>query len=868
MMKIHTKFSLLLILSLWGITLFAQEEKEETNFSIYYSSPKTYEIGGIEVVGIKYLDSNTLIALSGLKVGDEVKVPGNAITDAIKKLWAQQLFSDVKITAEKVINNKIYLQLHLQSVPSLSQVNFNGISNSEKNDITSKVLLLEGSKITPAQLSSAEQIIKNLFHEKGYLNTEVKIIQRDDQDKENSIILDINVDKKEKVKIASITFHGNKSLSSKQLERTMKKTKAKKLKNFFNSKKFLEDKYEEDKINLVKKYNEKGYRDAIVINDSISHNPNNTVNVDVWVEEGNKYYFGDVKWVGNTVYDSEFLSMVFGIKKGDIYDQSLLNKRLLDDADAVSTLYQDNGYVFFNIDPVETKIENDSINLEMRMYEGSQATIDQVLISGNTQTHEHVARRELRTLPGDLFSKEKLMRSYRELAQLGHFDPEKIHPDVIPNREDGTVDIVYELEEKPNSQIELSGGWGAGMIIGSVGLKLANFSARNIFNGKAWRPLPTGDGQTLSLRAQTNGSYYQTYSLSFVEPWFGGKKPNSFTFSVYHNKITYGDRNFYSGGYNPYGGYGGYSPYGYGGYNSYGYGGGYNSYGNQYDYEIESASITTGIALGYGYRLSWPDDYFTLYHEVSYQHNKLDNWKYYQSLMSDGNTNTLSFKTVFGRNSIDNPLYTRYGSSFSFSLEFTPPFSWIDGKNYDDPELSDQDRYRWIEYHKWKFSGSVFTPLDRQRKFVINAKIEGGFLGYYNKNKKSPLEGFNMGGDGMSGYSLYNYEIIAMRGYENNALSPGTAASLYNKMTLELRYPITLKESATIYAAAFLEAGNAWNNFSDYNPFNLKRSAGIGLRIFLPMFGLMGIDWGYGFDEVAQPGANGSQFHFTMGKSF
>ncbi|TKG95519.1 outer membrane protein assembly factor BamA [Puteibacter caeruleilacunae] len=855
------KLSILFTLMILGFCSFAQT-KEGDDISIYYSSAKKYEIGGIEIKGVKYLDSNALIGISGLAVGDEILVPGDQITSAIKKLWDHQIFSDVKIIASKIVGSKIFLEIHLQTVPSLSKVNFTGISKSEKDDITSKVLLLEGSKITPAQINRTEQLITNMFHQKGFFNTEVRVVQRDDPEKDNSLILDIMVDKKEKVKIASVAFHGNEKMTEGQLEHAMKKTKEKKLKHFFRSKKFLEEKYKEDKGNVIKKYNENGYRDAIITADSIQRNPDNTVNIDLWVEEGNKYYFGDIKWVGNTVYESDLMGAVLGLKKGDIYDQEKLNKRLKEDEDAVSSLYQDNGYVFFQVDPVETNIENDSIDLEMRIYEGQQATIDRVLITGNTKTHEHVARRELRTLPGDLFSKQKLMRSYRELSQLGHFDPENLVPDVQPNAESGTVDIEYKLEEKANDQIELSGGWGAGMIIGSVGLKFSNFSVRNFFNKEAWQPLPTGDGQTLSLRAQTNGKYYKSFSVNFVEPWLGGKKPNSLSVSAYYNKQAYGSAtsNSYStAGYGtPYGA----NPYGYG-YGSYGYGGGYTVPQG----DISSSNITMGVAIGYGYRLKWPDDFFTLYHEVSYQLNKMNNWQYYSSLLNDGNTNTLSFKTAFGRNSIDNPLYSRSGSNYSLSVEFTPPFSMFDGVDYKNPDLDQQDRYRWIEYHKWKFLGENFMPLDKKRDLVLRTKVEAGFLGHYDNDKKSPLEGFNVGGDGMSGYSLYNYEVIGLRGYENNSLTP-TAASIYNKLTLELRYPIALKQSATIYALAFAEAGNAWYEWKRFNPFDVKRSAGIGLRIFLPMFGLMGIDWGYGFDEVPTVGANKSQFHFVIGQQF
>lgn len=880
------------------------QQADSTNFSIYYSSPKEYRIADIQVSGIRYLDKTVLVQLSGLKVGQEVTVPGDAITMAIKKLWQQGLFSDVKITATKIVLDQIWLDIYLQERPRLADVNFYGVSKSEKEDINKKVLLLRGSQITDHMVNSAERTIKGIFTEKGFLNTEVNVVQRDDTTQNNSLVLDIYVDKKEKVKVNNIDIHGNEALSDIELERAMKKTNEKALRNFFRTKKFLESEYEKDKVNMIDKYNEKGYRDAVIVNDSISqvevgrkHKPR--VDIDIDVEEGNKYYFGDIRWVGNTVYPSDYLSTRLGIKKGDVFNQKILDKRLFDNDEGLNNVYLDQGYLFFNLEPVEVNINKDTIDYEMRIYEGKQATINEVRIVGNTKTNEHVARRELRTYPGDLFSKTLLMRSYRELAQLGHFDPEAIKPDVQPHPEDGTVDIEYQLQEKANDQIELSGGWGAGMFVGSVGLKFANFSVRNIFNKEAWRPLPTGDGQTLSLRYQTSGRYYRTVSLSFIEPWLGGKKPNSFSVSLSHSRINYSANKYYQSyspygygggygggyGYSPYGSSYGYSPYGYGGgYSPYGYGGyggyGYPSYSYNYSSENSNAADdqiweTTALALGYGYRLSWPDDYFTIYHEVSLEHYNLRNMGSYFYFLADengqvnGTFNNLSFKTVLGRSSIDNPLYSRSGSSFSLSVKLTPPYSWFSKVDASDPNVSNAEKFKWIEYHKWLLKGQVFNPLTKNTNLVLRTAFEMGFLGYYDPNRQSPFEGFIVGGSGMSGYNIYGTDYVALRGYRDFSLSPNNGSKMYSKFTMEMRYPVTLKPSATIYALAFIEAGNTSDRFQTYTPFKLHRSAGVGVRIFLPMFGLMGIDWGYGFDPVpGVPDAAGSNFHFVIGQQF
>lgn len=872
MHKIKTLFILFMLSLLAGTAAFAQEDG--TNFSLYYSSPRKYTIAGVEVTGIRYLDTNLLIQTSGLVVGEEITVPGDDITNAVKKLWRSQMFGDVKIEASKIESHKIWLVIHLLERPRLADVNFFGISKSERDDITQKVLLLKGSQVTDNQLNNAERIIKNIFHEKGFLNTDVNIVQRDDTTQANSVILDIIVDKKEKVKVEEINFHGLNALKAGTLNKAMKKTNARGIKNFFQTKKFLEDKYAEDKKNIISKYNEKGYRDATIVADTVTPLPSGRVKIDLYLDEGDKYYFGNIRWIGNTVYPAEYLGAVLGVKKGDVFDQKTLDKRLTSDDDAVSNLYLDNGYLFFNLDPVEANINGDSIDFEMRIFEGSQATIDRVIIEGNTKTHEHVARRELRTYPGDLFSKSDIIRSVRELSQLGHFDPEAINPVPVPHPENGTVDIKYELQEKANDQIELSGGWGARMFVGTVGLRFSNFSVRNIFNKEAWRPLPTGDGQTLSIRAQTSGKFYNSYSFSFIEPWLGGKKPNSLSVSFSRSRVNYSANNYYNSSYSPYGN--GYSGYGSSYYDYYGYGSSYYNYGSTNSSSTnDQIQVTSSIAVGYGYRLKWPDDFFTVYHEVSFQHYKLQNMANYYYFLNDdngdgsGQFNNLSFKTTFGRNSVDQPLYPRTGSEFSLSLQFTPPYSLLNGVDYSNTGLTSEERYKWIEYHKWKFKGAWYTPLSSNRNLVLHTKVEYGFLGYYDKNRRSPFERFRVGGSGMSGYNFYGADIVSLRGYQDYSLSPTTGSNIYDKVTLELRYPVTLKPSATIYVLGFLEGGNAFMNFEDYNPFNLKRSAGLGVRIFLPMFGLMGIDWGYGFDDInGDKSVAGSQFHFVIGQQF
>ena len=882
---------LLMLISVFSET-FAQEA-DSTNFYIDYSSPKRYSIADVQISGVLYYDKSVLIQISGLRVGDIIDVPGEAFTNAIKRLWQQGLFSDIKVDATKAIDDKIWIDIYLQERPGLSEVTYHGVTKSERDDITQKVFLLEGSKITENQLNSAQRVISDIFKEKGFLNTEVLIVQRDDTTRNNSIFLDIYVDKKEKVKVNKVIIAGNSAISDALLKRAMKKTNENKLRNFFRTKKFLEEEYRKDKIALIGKLNEKGYRDAIIIKDTVKmvevgRKNKPRVNVELEVEEGGKYYFGDIRWVGNTIFPSDALTNILGIQKGDVFNQKILDKRLFDNDEGLNNLYLDRGYLFFSLDPIEVNINNDSIDYEMRIFEGRQATINKVTITGNTKTNEHVALREVRTYPGDLFSKSLLMRSYRELAQLGHFDPESINPDIRPRPEEGTVDIEFQLEEKANDQVELTGGWGAGMFMGSVGLRFANFSARNILNKEAWRPLPSGDGQTLSLRFQTSGKFYNTLSLAFIEPWLGGKKPNSLSVSLSHSRMNYSANSYYQnnpyggGYYDPYYGYGGYGYGGYGGYYDpyYGYGGYYNY--PQYDYSSESKDsskdqiwLTNALALGYGYRLSWPDDYFQLYHEASIEHYKLRNMGSYFYFLADENGNVngtfynASIKTVIGRNSVFNPLYPRDGSEFSLSLKITPPFSLLSGKDYSSPEMTNAEKYKWIEYHKWMLKGQVYNALTKNDKLILRTGFEMGFLGDFNKNLRSPFEGFILGGSGMMGYNMYGAEYIALRGYRDYSLSPNNGSKMYTKFITELRYPISLKPSATIYGLIFAEGGNTNMNFQDYNPFKLYRSAGVGVRLFLPMLGLLGIDWGYGFDDV--PGttdANKGQFHFVLGQQF
>ena len=861
------------------------EKPAELPVISYSLSPRKYKIADIKVRGVeKTYEDYVLIGFSGLSVGDEITVPGDEITGAVKAFWKHGLFSDVKILATKIEGDQIWLEIQLKQRPRISEVNYHGIKKGEREDLESKLGMKKGFQITPNVIDRAKILIKKFFDGKGFKNVDVDIQQKDDLAHEGEVILDIFIDKNEKTKIHRIYFDGNKALSARALKKAMKKTNEKfsfyndwksSILEMFSTKKFTTEEYENDKKNIISKYNEHGYRDAVLLMDSVVNFNEKKVDIFLKVDEGQQYFLKDIRFVGNTKYSTDYLSAVLGMKPGEVYNQKKLDERLTSDDDAVSNVYFNDGYLFFNADPVETDVQNDSIALEIRITEGPQATINRVIINGNDRLYEDIIRRELRTKPGQLFSREDLMRSIREIAQMGHFDPENMNPRPIPNAENGTVDIEYNLVSKANDQVEFSAGWGQTGVIGKLSLKFTNFSMKNFLNPKTYKGIiPQGEGQTLTLSGQTNGRYYQAYSISFMDPWFGGKRPNTLSVSAYFSKQTDISSNYYRNNssyyYNPYSYYGGY-----GGYGGYGYGGYGNYYGNYNNYELaldpDKSMMVFGLSAGYGKRLSWPDDYFQFMATLSYQIYKMHDWNYF--LIQNGTSHNVNLEFLLQRSSIDNPLYTRRGSQFALSLALTPPYSLFDNKDYAAMDQYDEQKYKLIEYYKWKFKAKVFTPLAPmtvKRTPVLMARAEFGFLGAYNKNKRSPFETFYVGGDGMSGYlSTYATETIGLRGYENGSLSYN--ANAYSRLSMELRYPFILEPSSTIYGLAFVEAGNAWEDMKDYNPFNLKRSAGIGVRIFLPMIGLMGIDWAYGFDvpNINTDGKrSGSNFHFIIGQEF
>ena len=884
-MHYRISFILVTFICLFGFALAGRAQDANTDESskpviLYSGTPKKYEIAYIKVEGVKNYEDYVLIGLSGLSVGQSISVPGDEITSAIKRYWRHGLFSNVKITAEKIEDGKVWLKISLTQRPRISEIRYHGVKKSERQDLETRLGLVKGSQITPNLVDRAKTLIKRYFDDKGFKNAEIIISQKDDISNENQVIVDVNIDKKEKIKVHEITIVGNKAIKTSKLKRVMKKTNEKgKLLNLFRTKKFINEKYEEDKQLIIDKYNELGYRDAVIVTDSVTPYDDKTVNVYMEIDEGDKYYLRNVTWVGNTLYPSEQLNYLLRMKKGDVYNQKLLNERLSTDEDAIGNLYYNNGYLFYNLDPVEINIDGDSIDLEMRIYEGRQATINKIKINGNDRLYENVVRRELRTRPGQLFSRDDLMRSMREIQQMGHFDAENIHPDIQPDPMNGTVDIAYDLVSKANDQVEFSAGWGQTGIIGKLSLKFTNFSLANLLHpGDNYRGiLPQGDGQTLTVSGQTNAKYYQSYSISFFDPWFGGKRPNSFSISAFYSRQTdissrYYNDSYYNNYYNSmYSGYGGYGMYNYGS-------GSYNNYENYYD--PDKSIQMWGLSVGWGKRLKWPDDYFTLSAELSYQRYILKDWQYFP--VTNGKCNNISLNLTLARSSIDNPLFPRQGSEFSLSAQITPPYSLFDGRDYKGYYTSTggitQDNrnklYNWVEYHKWKFKAKTYTALmDYQahpKCLVLMSRIEFGLLGHYNKYKKSPFETFDVGGDGMTGYSSYATESVALRGYENSSLTPyGREGYAYTRLGIELRYPLMLETSTNIYVLGFLEAGNAWNDINKFNPFDLKRSAGVGVRIFLPMIGMMGIDWAYGFDKVfGSSSAGGSHFHFVLGQEF
>lgn len=831
----------------------------------YSLSRQTYEIAGITVSGADNYEDFVIIGFSGLAVGDKIEVPGDQITKSLKRFWKQGLFSDVKIKATKMEAGKVWLEIALTPRPRVSDVAYNGLKKSEKDDLEVKVGIAKGNQMTPNLRDRAKTVIKKYLAEKGFHNAEVQVVEFPDRDKPNYVKVIINVDKKVKTKVAKIYITGNEALTHTQINRAMKKTNDNHITNLFRTKKFVTEEYEKDKDAVIAKYNEIGYRDAHIVADSVVPNPEDPTRVDIYmtISEGEKYYVRNITWVGNTIYPYELLDATLGIKKGDTYNLKLLNERLQEDDDAVAKLYNDRGYLFFNVQPIEVAVENDSIDFEMRMFEGKPATINRINIVGNTRVYEHVVRRELYTKPGQLYSQSDIMRSLRELAQMGHFDQEKLVPDIQPNPEDGTVDITYQLQTKSSDQIEFSLGWGATGLIGSLGLKFTNFAIQNIFNKKAYRHIvPQGEGQTFSINARTNGVYYTQVGLSFMEPWLGGKRPNMLSASVYFVSQTGYSNRYYQAYQNLYNTYSNY----------YYYSGNSNYYQQLQESEADPDKYQRifGVTLGYGKRLRWPDDYFQFYGELGYQMYMMKNWPYL--LISDGFSHSLTLNLQLSRSSIDNPIYSRRGSYFSLGLKITPPWSLF-YPNKDYAAMDNNDKYHLIEYHKWKFTAKVFTPLSRDSKLVLMTRAEFGYLGHFNKDLKSPFETFYMGGDGMSASTTYATDYVGMRGYSSGSLTPYDPATgrnmgyLYNKFTMELRYPIMLQQSANIWVLGFLEAGNCFADIRDYNPFDLKRSAGVGVRVFLPMFGLLGVDWGWGFDKInGSSQYGGSQFHFVLGQ--
>ena len=856
-----------------GFAAQAQDKIVHPDIS-YAGTPRTVTIAGIAVTGAEGYEDYMLTGISGLTVGQEVELPGDEITNAVKHYWRYGLFSDVSVGVDSLIHDKAYIHIRLRLRPRVSTINYVGVKKSERTDLEERLGLLKGAQITPNMVDRAKILAKKYFDDKGFKNADIQIVERDDVTSKNHVILDIIIDKKEKMKVRSIIISGNHALKTSKIKGGFLKKGAfakthesGKLATFLKAKKFTPERWKTDKQNLIDKYNELGYRDAVIVSDSVWNADDRHVNISLKVDEGKKYYVRNITWVGNTVYTTDFLNASLGMKKGDVYDQKLMKKRLSEDEDAVGNNYWNTGYLFYSLNPTEVNIVGDSIDLEMRIFEGPQAHINHVRINGNDRLYENVVRRELRTKPGDLFSKEALQRSVREIASMGHFDPEKVNPDVKPDTENGTVDINWDLEQKSNDQIEFSLGWGQTGVIGRVGLKLNNFSMRNLFNkNKEHRGiLPIGDGEVLSIGAQTNGTYYQSYNTSYSTNWFGGKRPMQFSVGAYYSKQTDVSSNYYNNAYfNNYYNY----MYGYGSY------GGYNNYENYYD--PDKFVKLFGVSLGWGKQLRWPDDYFQLSLSLQYTRYMLKNWSYF--LMTNGNSNNLNLSIQLARTSTDNQLFPRRGSEFVASVTLTPPWSAWDGKDYrnlaNNPRSANynaeqQEKYRWVEYHKWKFKARTFTALTSGQKcFVLMTRVEFGLLGSYNKWKKSPFETYYVGGDGMTGYSTsYAEETIGLRGYENGSLTPyGSEGYAYDRMTLELRYPFMLGNT-TIYGLGFAEAGNAWTETKKFNPFDMKRSAGVGIRIFLPMVGLMGIDYAYGFDKVFGK-KGGGQFHFILGQEF
>jgi outer membrane protein insertion porin family len=816
-----------------AVIAFSQDQKADTISIIDYTQPTEYTIAEVKVTGVKYLNPAHLTSISGLFRGQKITIPGSDISGAINKYWRHGLFADVQILITKIEGENVYLEIYLKEQPRLDKLKITGLKKSESDDIKEKIDLKRGIQVTDNVINNSITIIKKHFIEKGFFNVEVDVRQIADTGSENRINLWIDIKKNERVKIKEVIFEGNEVYPDKRLKRVLKKTKGKDL-NIFKGSKYKEADYKEDKVKLIDFYNESGYRDAKIVKDELIRLNDKRIALKITLYEGKPYYIRSMRWVGNTVYPTEYLDRVLGIKEKQIYDKKVISARLNTDEDAVSSLYMDNGYLFFSVTPVEVLVENDSVDLEFRLYEGEPATISNIIITGNTKTNEHVVRRELYTRPGELFSKSDLMRSYREIANLGHFNPESIGVNPIPNPADGTVDIEYALEERANDQLELSGGWGGGYgFVGSIGVRFTNLALDRALHWDEWRPVPTGNGQTLSLRAQSN-LYYHGFNVSFMEPWLGGKKANSLSVSL-----------------------------------------NYTIQKTVETFENPAGSFKTiGGSVGFGKRLKWPDDFFSIYTELAYNLYRLKNYNIFGT-GNDGDYNMFTLKGVISRNSQDQMIYPRRGSSFSLGLQLTPPYSLIDGKDYSSSDITTYEKYRNVEFHKWTFNAGWYTAI--VQNLVLALKADFGALGFYNEDIGYPIfEKFDMGGSGLSGYNLYGTDVVPLRGYEDGSLTPVGSdgrdnGNTYSRFYAELRYPITLNPSATLYGLAFIEGGNIWQDWDEVNPFAVKRSAGVGIRAFLPMFGLLGFDWAYGFDHLYYSNGTvkqnpGPHFHFIIGQ--
>ena len=843
------RYILALVVALAALTVFpaAGQDNGAGKVVVDYNSPKTYVVGGVRVSGTKYLAESQLISVLGIHPGDVVTVPGDEVSSAIKRIWLQGAASTIGFYVDSLSAGRdtAWFRLELQERPRVVTWNYRGVKNSERDDIKEKLNLRRGGQLSEYVKASSVKVIKDYFKEKGFADVDVDVLVANDSLIRNAVRVTFDVHKGKKLKIKEISYEGNDEIKKFKLDRAMKKTKDAKWYNLFSSKKFQEKEFAGDKEKLLEVFNEAGYRDAKIVKDSLYRRPEDgKLGIHFVIDKGQKYYFRNITWTGNSEYTEDVLNDILKIKKGDVYDVVTMEKRLYSgekEGDiSIRKLYSDNGFLFFNVTPVELNIQGDSVDVEMRLVEGKPATFNNIIINGNTITNEKVVRRAVFTRPGYLYRQTDFERSVREISSMGHFDAEyAVDPakgySLIPNSVNNTVDIAYNVQEKPNSQLELSGGWGNKMFVGTVGVSFNNFSTSNFFRKEAWRPVPLGDAQNLSIRFQTNGSYYTAFTASFMEPWLTGKKPTSLNISAYFTKQT----------------------------NS------YSTYYYQYLNDSQYMEIY-GASIGLGTRLKWPDNYFVLYNSLSWQSYNLQDWNYY-FIYSTGTSHNISWSTTLSRNSTDQSLYPRRGSDFSLGLQITPPWSRMrkDWRSIDYGSMSVQDHYRWIEYHKWTFKGAVYTQL--YDDLVLMTRAQFGYLGYYNKNwGYSPFEGFIVGGDGMSGYNTYGNEVIGLRGYENYSLTPyvgnAYAGNVYDKFTVELRYPVIMQPSSTIYALIFAEAGNSWTDIKKFNPFQVKRSAGVGLRVFLPVVGLLGIDWGYGFDTDS--GKDKSHFHFLIGQQF